>query len=291
MNYYKDKVVMVTGASSGLGLSLLRCLLGVEGCLVIASTRSPEKLRTLVKTWGISKPTCQYISIDLDSRDRDISEAVKLAFGIHGRVNVLINCAGMGFRGCVSDTGIDIDRRVMQVDYFGQIAIIKALLSLWNQSDASCGDIIQISSVQGFFGLGERAPYSAAKHALLGFIDSLRVEIDSFPAPSRFKVIHVCPGHIATNHSVNSIKADGTPYAAQDESTLAGYSPEFVASQTLARAALGVREIIIADMKVQMLMLIRTLFPLLCFRLLRNKQMGRKESFVRTVFSWMLDRT
>ena len=288
MEYYSGKVVLITGASSGLGLAMVKLLFQVDGCKIIASSRSPSKLRSILNSWNGAVETCKCILLDLESDDKEIAAQVTNAFSFYDRVDVLINCAGMGFRGRIHETLADVDRRMMQVDYFGQITVIKSVLAVWQSRNTRHGDIIQISSVQGFFGLGERAPYSAAKHALTGFIDSLRVEHDRFPDPSPFKIIHVCPGHIATNHSLNSIRGDGSTYDAQDETTLLGYSPDYVAKRCLERASKGEREIVIADFKIRILIFIRYIAPTLCFRLLRNRFLVKKESLVKTILKWVI---
>jgi energy-converting hydrogenase Eha subunit E len=146
MEYYEAKVVMITGAGSGLGLSLVQTLLRVP--------------------------------MDLEWSDSKIYDTIHAAYRCHGPVDILINSAGVGFRGLVAETISEVDRRVMQVDYFGQVSVVKSFLSANREKGSSRCHIIQISSVQGYFGLAERAPYAAAKHALVGFIDSLRSEVD-----------------------------------------------------------------------------------------------------------------
>jgi len=283
MNYYSDKVVLVTGASSGLGLALVEKLLVVPRCRVIASSRSTTKLYNILG----NHENLQTFRLDLESTDDQIEADISCAFELFGTIDIAVNCAGMGFRGKVDETKSEVDRRIMQVDYFGQIAVIKALISEWLTRGFTGKHIIQVSSVQGYFGLGERAPYSASKHALVGFIDSLRAEVDDLSPTSPVKVSLVSPAYIATNHSTNAVTGDGSTYNLKDESTVMGFPPQQVASMTLLKASRGDREIVIADSKIRMLMMIRSLFPLLAFQLLRVKYLGEKESFLKTVFKWL----
>lgn len=287
MEYFEGKTVLLTGSTSGLGKSLLFILSRVRTCKIVITGRSPEKLSCLSRQLKDSLATIKTAELDLESPDREIDECISSIFKIHGVVNVAFNCAGMGFRGRVIETLGDVDRRVMQVDYFGQRAVIKSLLKRWEESGCASWDIVQVSSVQGYIGIGERASYAAAKHALIGFVDSLRVEFDEYPKRSMRRVMHVCPGYIATNHSVNSIRGDGTVYAEQDASTLSGFSPEYVAQRMLDGCVRGDREMIICDRGVRILLWIRALFPGLGFRILRNKYMGVKESIMVTVFKWL----
>ena len=289
MDYYRGKVVFVTGASSGMGLAMLKILSTVPRCKLVASSRAATKLEKLVQTFASDPATIKCISLDLEDSDAGINAATVAAWRIHGRIDVLVNCAGMGFRGKVLETDMKVDRRIMQVDYFGQVAVIKGILSLAHSAPADCRcHIIQVGSVQGFIGLGERAPYSAAKHALVGFIDSLRVEVSGYPASGEVTVSLVSPGYIATNHSVNSITGDGSAYNQQDESTSGGFTAEYVAHVALLRAARLDNEIIISDTKIRVLIWIRALFSNLCFRILRNRFIGKRESILASISKWIV---
>jgi dehydrogenase/reductase SDR family member 7B len=286
MEYYSNKVVLVTGATSGIGLSIVRQLSEVRTCQVIASGRSSGKLR---EVQGSLSSKIHTVVIDFERDDEIIATAVQKAIAIHGRIDMVINCVGMGFRGQVQDTSMSVHRRILQVDYFGQVAMIKAVLESWRDCQSpSPRHIIQVSSVQGYIGLGDRAPYSAAKHALVGFIDSLRAEVDTFPSPSSdIRVTLVCPGYVRTDHSANAITGDGSVYGKEDDSTAAGDSPESVAQSLLFRAAKGDREIILADSKITTLIMFRFLFPLLCFRIHRNRFIGAKEKIWKSILKWL----
>ena len=283
MEYYEAKVVMITGAGSGLGLSLVQTLVCVPGCRIIACGRSEGRLRDAFGRY----PQVSICTMDLEWSDSKISDTIHDAYRCHGPVDILINSAGVGFRGLVAETISEVDRRVMQVDYFGQVSVVKSFLSANKEKGSSRCHIIQISSVQGYFGLAERAPYAAAKHALVGFIDSLRSEVDCLDHRSKCVVSLVSPGYIATNHSCNAITGDGSLYAHSDETTVGGWSPDEVASSTLREAALGKREIILADIKIKFLLLIRSVFPHLCFRLIRNRFQNSRQSTLSCILKWL----
>ena len=291
MDYYENKRVLLTGASSGLGYAILQRLANVKNCRTIAAVRNKSKMDGIISSLSTAEGVELYVAhLDLDQTDAVITHCISSAFRVFGGIDIVINCAGMGFRGLVKETVLETDRRILQVDYFAQVLIIKAIQRLWLESGASTGDIVQISSVQGFFGLGDRAPYSAAKHAISGFIDSLRVEIDSYPSRSSFRVINVCPGHIATSHSVNALTGDGSTYCHSDPSTDEGYDPAYVALELLVRASKGEREIVIAPSKVHALIYLRILAPSLCFRLTRNLFRQTRESILKTIMKWVLNR-
>jgi dehydrogenase/reductase SDR family protein 7B len=286
MEEFAGKRVVITGASSGLGLEIVKLMLKVKRVQIVAMARNVAGLGKIFKECDLPEST-PVVGLDLEKTDEEIQDSLEAAFKVHGGIDILINCAGLGFRGRVSETLSLVDHRMMQVDYFGQIALIKGLLKLWNVHDARCGDIVQISSVQGLFGLGDRAPYSAAKHALVGFIDSLRVEVDLYPMRSPFRIFHICPGYIATNHSVNAITGDGSVYRQRDSATVDGYDPAFVATEALCAIARGDREVIIAPFKVLLLIKLRHLAPSLSFRLLRNVYLGRRENIFSSIMKWL----
>jgi len=173
------------------------------------------------------------------------------------------------------------------VDYFGQVAVIKGVLTENRRKGRTNCHIIQISSVQGYFGIGERAPYSAAKHALVGFMDSLRAEVDTLRDSSDVVITLVSPGYIATQHSCNAVTGDGSLYARNDDTTATGWSPEEVANATLLRSARGRREIVLADKKIKFLIFMRCMFAALCFRLIRIRLTGSKEPIHKTIFKWL----
>jgi dehydrogenase/reductase SDR family protein 7B len=285
MDYYSGKVILVTGASSGLGLSIVDALLSTPRTRVVACSRSPTKIANL---YGY-QDNLRTVMLDLESSENDISNSINGAISLFGFIDVVINCAGVGFRGRVDETLGDVDRKIMQVDYFGQTAIIKCMLAEWKRLNQSSCHIIQIASVQGYFGLPERAPYSAAKHALVGFIDSLRAEVDDLTGESRIKVTLVSPGYIATNHSSNALTGDGSYYNKKDESNAAGYPPERVARTALEETANGKREVVIANSNVKLLIYIRHMFPTLSFRLIRNRYMSKAESFLISVMRWLFN--
>ena len=283
MECYDGKVVLVTGASSGLGLSIVKQLATRSKISIIATGRSVEKMQCLFNLLQSASVNIECRFLDLEGSDDKIATDISNAISAFGTVDVLINCAGMGFRGRIEDTNMLIDRKIMQVDYFGQIAVIKGVISRWRLEGRRQGQIIQVSSVQGYFGITERAPYSSAKHALIGFIDSLRVEISEYPANDNFRITLVSPGYIATNHSINALTASGSTCNTQDEYSINGFPPAYVANEMLLQAAIGKTEIIIADSKVKLLIILRALCPALCFRILRNRYSGRKESLIISI--------
>jgi len=162
---------------------------------------------------------------------------------------------------------------MMNVNYFSGVALVKALLPDWLAS--SSGHVVQIASVQGYFGLPGRTAYSATKHAAMGFYDSLRAEV----ADNGISVTMVAPGYIATQHSENAAHGSGGKYP--EGHTSKGVPPEVMAPQILAATARGRSEFVPAALDAKIARILRQLWPSGLFYVMRRR--ARKERLQRTV--------
>jgi short-subunit dehydrogenase len=182
-----------------------------------------------------------------------------------GRIDVLINNGGISQRSLTKDTPLEIDRKIMEVNFFGTIAITKSVLPhLLNQKS---GQIIVMSSVAGKFGFYFRSAYSASKHALHGFFESLRMEIYQ----DDVKVLIVCPGKIRTNISINAITEDGGKHNIMDKSQEDGLSAEECASQILQALRNNKEEILIGGKEAKAVWLKR-MFPKVFSKMIRKQK-------------------
>lgn len=129
-----------------------------------------------------------------------------------------------------------------------------------------------ISSVQGRFAIPNRSAYSASKHALQAFCDSLRSELYD----TNIKVCVVTPGYIRTNLSLNAVKSDGSNHGQMDAATAAGYSTDYVATQTIQAMLSGTGEIVIAGLMPKLLIYVRALFPNIFFKVMRKYAKNQK---------------
>lgn len=173
------------------------------------------------------------------------------------------------------NTKIDVDMKVMQTNYFGAIGMTKAVLpSMLERRD---GRILCIGSVQGKFAIPERASYSASKHALQAFCDSLRAEVHQH----NVKVTLISPGYISTNFSMNALTGSGAQYAKMDESTAKGTDP-FEMAEKIVRAVLAdKKDVMFCGVVPKLAYYIRYLMPSLYFwimslraaKLTRQKQL------------------
>ncbi|XP_052790976.1 dehydrogenase/reductase SDR family member 7B-like [Mya arenaria] len=262
----KGKVVLITGANSGLGKALAEVFFKA-GCKVILAGRNLAQLNDVMeglKTRHSKSPSdLAILTVDLCDL-QSLEGKGQEAGAIFGTVDVLINNAGVSYRGNIAETTIDVHTKVMNVNYFGQIALTKALLPMIKKTN---GHIIAISSVQGRISQAYRSAYAASKHALQAYFDCLRAELWSTG-------VHVCvvsPGYIQTDLSLNAVCADGSKYGVMDKTTESGLPPEQVAKSVLQAIERGTPEIFPATLTQKTAIVLRAVCPRLLFYIMKKR--------------------
>ena len=219
-----DKTVWITGASSGIG-EALAYELAAKNCKLILSARNVNELER-VKT-NCKSSNVVVLPFDLT----DFAKAktnVDKAISIFGPIAVLINNGGVSQRSLLIETDFEVDKKLIEVDYLGTVAITKALLPHFvNQQN---GHFVTITSLMGKFGSPYRSGYCGAKHALHGFFDVLRMEHQK----DNTKVTLICPGFIQTNVAKNALTADGTAQNTDDSATKNGMPVTVFAKKMIA---------------------------------------------------------
>lgn len=263
MNSFKNKVVWITGASSGIGEAMAKTVAD-EGAKLILSARRIDELQRVKSMLKLPEEDVLILPLDLanTSTIEELTHKVILKFG---RIDVLVNNGGLSQRSLVKDTSIDIDRKIMEVNFFGTVALTKSVLPYMLKQKS--GNIIVISSISGKFGFYLRSAYSASKHALHGFFESLRMEIYN----DNVKVLIVCPGKIHTNISVNALKGDGTTHNKMDESTEQGISADECARQIIQGIKNNKEEIFIGGKELKAIW-IKRFFPNLFSKMIRKQK-------------------
>ncbi|XP_028131551.1 dehydrogenase/reductase SDR family protein 7-like [Diabrotica virgifera virgifera] len=268
LNELFGKVVVITGASSGLGEALAHEFYK-KGCQVVLCARRRQELERVRTDLLHSHSTVQThppIIIPLDLADIDnLQEQVKKILSITGKIDILINNGGVSHRGNALSTHVDVDMKIMTVNYFGTIALTKAVLV--DMDKRKDGQIVFVSSVQGLIGLPERSAYSASKHALQAFSDSLRAEMTA----SNISVTVVSPGYIKTNLSLNALTGSGASHGEMDSNTENGYSPEYVAKTILKAVAEKKKEIIVAPLLPRVAIFLRNFLPSVFFLVMAKR--------------------
>ena len=213
-----NKTVWITGASSGIGEAL--CYeFAKHGCKLIISARREEELERVKKQCKTDSSNIVLLPLDLSKLPHPDQYAQK-AIEAFGRVDILINSGGITQRSLLKDTKLEVDRKIMDIDYFGTIALTKAILPYMLENKS--GHIAAISSIVGKFGFPMRSAYSAAKHALHGFFESAQAELKN----SGVNFLIVVPGRVKTNVSLNAITGSGKTYGKMDEGQDSGISAE-----------------------------------------------------------------
>ncbi|GFO41823.1 dehydrogenase/reductase sdr family protein 7-like [Plakobranchus ocellatus] len=263
----QDKVVFITGASSGLGEACAEAF-HFCGCKVILAGRNEHKLVELKNRLDSKKLCHQHSPVVcvLDLEDDCIDDKVRLAIAsIWGRIDILINNAGMSYRGAVSETKSDVDMKLMVVNHLGHIKITKAILPFMVEQKS--GHIVCISSVQGRMAIPHRSAYAASKHAMQAYFDSLRAEVEHYG----INVCVVSPYYIRTNLSLNALSADGSTHGKHDQTTLNGYDPHFVAQKIVNCVQRRCDELILAPFYVKLAICLRVLAPWLYFKIMARR--------------------
>jgi len=257
----KDKTIWITGASSGIGAALARAYSKSDAHLIL-SARNKEALEAV-------RLSCAYpekikiLELDLGNNST-LEHKVETAIQYYGRIDILINNAGISQRSLVSETVIEVDRRIFEVNYFGTIALSRALLPHFKENKR--GHFVVISSVVGKIGTPLRSSYAASKHALHGFFDSLRAEIFN----DGIKVTMICPGFVNTGVSINALTAKGEKQGTKDKATANGLSPEKFAKKAVKSINREKQEVVIGGPLEVIAVYAKRFFPLLLARMVRK---------------------
>jgi dehydrogenase/reductase SDR family member 7B len=228
----KGKIVFLTGATGGLGRALAWQLADSNVSRIYLSGRSESALQEVIQECKTinNSVECEIVICDLMDADQ-VAKCVQKIKDDKIHVDILINNGGVSSRSTFLSTEPEIDRQIMQINFFSGAAFAKALLPGMIPPQGHGGRLIWISSVQGLMGIPERTSYGASKFAVQGYTESLRPEVQALG----ISVHTVSPGYIRTNLSKNAVKGDGSAYGQVDKTTAQGADPVEVAAQLLDR--------------------------------------------------------
>lgn len=233
MDKFTNKVVWITGASSGIGEALAYAFSAAGARLLLSSRRTEELER--VKKACAHPDRARVLPMDLlDIPSFGVRTAE--AIGAFGQVDLLIHNGGITQRSLVIETELDVHRRVMELNYFSYVALTRAILPHF--AERKSGHFVVMSSVMGKIGTPLRSAYAASKHALHGFFDCLRAEV----GPMNIQVTIFTPGYIQTNISQHALTKDGTELGKASENIAGGFPADRAAAQMLRAISRGVFE-------------------------------------------------
>lgn len=198
----QKKVAIVTGGSSGIGKALVEELIQ-KGYAVSAVARNNLRLQQLYES--LSKYSEHLLTIVADvSSEADCSHIIQKTIEHFGKINVLINNAGISMRAKFTETNLEVLKQLMNVNFWGTVYCTKYALPYIIQTK---GSIVGISSIAGLIGLPGRSGYSASKFAMHGFLETIRTEHKN----DNIHIMIVCPGFVASNIRFNALNKDGLP--------------------------------------------------------------------------------
>ncbi|MBN8844268.1 MAG: SDR family NAD(P)-dependent oxidoreductase [Sphingomonadales bacterium] len=232
----QDQVWWVTGASSGIGAALAREL-SARGARLILSGRNVAALEEVAKDCGPGTMILPFEATDYAV----LPTLVEEAWNWCGRIDGLVNNAGISQRSLAVDTDFSVYEKIVGVDLLAPIALTQQLLP--RMIAAGGGQIVAISSVAGIAGIPLRSAYCAAKHGLIGYHDSVRAENEHLG----LKVLVVEPGSVQTNVSRNALNADGSVRGESDKAIDNGLPADVAATRILDAVAAGTRELVVAE--------------------------------------------
>jgi len=261
MTRFENQIVWITGASSGIG-EALAIAWSREGARVILSARNVAELERVRKLCANPE---KHVVKPLDLTDTAaIQRTAEEVLKEFDHVDIVVHSGGVSQRSLAAETALETDRQIMELNYFGTIALTKALLP--SMLARGSGHIVPISSVIGYVGVPLRSAYAASKHALHGFFNALRSETQK----RGIKVTIVCPGYIRTNVSENALRGDGTRHGKLDDTHKNAMLPEEAAPAILRGVAAGKREVHVGGKEIYAITLQRFL-PSVLARVLRVK--------------------
>jgi short-subunit dehydrogenase len=215
---FTNKTIWITGASSGIGRAVA-LEFSKENTKLILSDIDESGLIDVAAACEKNGSTTIIVPMDL-SNEKSVSEAAQKVLERNIKIGCLYQFAGISQRSLVSETPLFVDRRIFEINFFGAIALAKAVLPEMIKNGG--GQLAVTSSLVGKFGFPQRSSYSATKHALHGFFESLRAENKQ----NNILVSIFIPGRVKTNISVNAITKDGKTHGKMDAGQDTGISPE-----------------------------------------------------------------
>lgn len=242
--YFKDKVVLITGASQGLGRSLAEEFYALGAQVIICARNNEEllKLKNSLMTKPGKEP--EILNLDVSVKVDVIQPKIEALIKKFNRIDILINNAGVSYRGDSIACREETLEKIMNTNFFGAVRLTRLIVQHMIDEDEKNKQaklrrrnysIVNVGSVQSYLAIPYRSAYTASKHALLAYSDSLRAELFMH---KNIDVIQVQPGYINTNVSINALTSEGQSNSQNDDDHKKGYEPKYVA-QVIIRSIIN----------------------------------------------------
>ena len=234
---FASRVVWITGASSGIGEALSRALLA-DGAAVILSGRRVEALQQLA---ALAPERTLVLPFETTDYER-LPELVEQAWAWQGRIDLLINNAGVSQRSLALDTSFDVYRQLIDIDYLAPVALTQLLLP--RLVEQGSGQLAVVSSVAGKLGAPLRTGYCGAKHAVVGYFEALRAEVEQAYG---IGVSVIIPGSVRTAIAANALEGGGNARGRSDANIDNGIDPDDAARTIIEGLSAGKHDIVVAE--------------------------------------------
>lgn len=256
----KDKVVIITGASSGIGKACAEKF-AKEGCKLVLAARNLSALSQLKDEFDSQKFKSIIVQTDV-SKETECINLIETTISNFGRIDILINNAGISMRAALSETDPSVIQKVMDVNFFGTVYCTRYALPHIQKSK---GSIIGVSSIAGYKGLPGRTGYSASKFAMQGFLESVRIE----NLKRGVHVMVICPGFTSSNIRQTALSKDGSVQGESPRDEKSMMTPEEVAIH-LFKGILKKKRTVILTFSGKLTVFLSKFFPKLSDKLVYN---------------------
>jgi len=256
------KVIWITGASSGIGEALVKVYSENKENHIILSSRSKKELDRVLKETALEDRGF-VLPLDLE-KDLTFPTIVTRAIAKWGQIDVLIGNGGISQRDLAENTSMSVIRKIMEVNYFGNVSLSLKLLPHFLERGK--GHFVAVSSVAGKIGTRFRSAYSASKHALHGFYDSLRAEVHD----RGIRVTIICPGYVKTKISYNALLGSGKVQNKMDDVQNNGLDPIYVARVIVKAIDKSKEEVLVGGLQENLGALLKRFWPGLLSKKLRT---------------------
>lgn len=257
-----NRVIWITGASSGIGASLVQQCAKC-GAMVVLSSRREEELKNVALKAGLTD--ARSLILPFDMLDKESFPAyVEKVISRFGRIDILVNNAGRSQRSFAVETQEQVERSLFELNYFSQVALTKAILPKMIENKS--GKIVVVSSIAGKFGFYLRSTYCATKHALFGYFEALRLEQEK----NGISVMFVCPGKIKTNASFNAATKDGSIFGKVSHGYETTTDADTCAKEIVKGILANKQEIFVGGREIW-LVYFKRFIPFLFYKIVRNR--------------------
>ena len=259
----KNKIVWITGASSGIG-EALAYRFAKEGAKLVLSARRESELQRVAQATGLSEKDILVLPMDMLEFEH-FPEKVQTVIEHFGQIDFVVQNAGISQRSYVKDTKFQVYRDLMELDFFSVVAFTQAILP--HLTERKSGHFVVISSIAGKIGVPLRGGYGAAKHAIIGFFDSLRAEVWQ----DNIQVTTICPGYILTQISVNALDASGNKHGKMDDNQANGMTADVFAKKAIGAILNNKNEVYIGGAYEVFGVYLKRFLPSLVYQMVQKK--------------------